>query len=939
MYTTKYEKQELVLNQKNDAKKEMQTNLSGIICSYAFLEDSLSTGNQAGASFVTILGTTEGQLYLMNKNFELRGPLETSPTRDLEIWCINPVFRGKGFMIAGNSTKFLMYEENGKDMKNPYIKADRYIQNKAFDNINVNAICQPSEDYLVAGLKDGRIIKVKLSSERSGGANGYEFSSLIYPFHNATINDMDIAVMKPLIATCSSDKSVKVWNYESKVLETEKVFEEEAKMISFHPSGFHLAVVFNNKIRLLNILMSGKGLESYHDLNDKQCTAIAFSNGGQYFAVAKNTTVHIYSSYTGENLSHLTLKDDNSIITKILWQQDDFKLYTSSREGHIIEWNFDIDKSEKLTVSKIPVLNNQSIANCFDFTSYSNKDQEENCLVVNTIERHIITVKLKKDDPRAREKEGALETKKPPTFTPVIRETGSRISAVKFASNNNLLILGTGQLGISQPGVLRFYKYPLTGQVSEIQIHQRAITKILVNKTDSMAFTIGEDNIISMIRLNWSDKDNSSNRPLFSEEYLYNKLEYTIQLDEISKMSQKLKETQERTKRFNESVKQQKMKEEVELNRKKEEEKRQGEFKIGELHKQVSAMEREYDEKMAQLKADNDRMIKEMEKANDERIEGETQKYENKNKLKEEAEKRFLQDFLKLERMQAEEKAKRMEEYDLRVREEQEERNKLLQRKIEIKEQHEKSIRDIESKADKTIDKLRREFDLTLKILESECEKQSNNLKKAIHECSDEENNNLKSEETLKNLSKEINDITLLITQAKNNKRNLETDIEEREETIRKKNDRIKELERKTQELEKFKFVLKYKIGELRRDIGPREQDIAKMKEQLEVMRSETKEYLRENGHLILFVNEFELKLKGIKNQFIDQDKKINEYQAYVSAYECELTELCGLADKGDEKEVKKKLIEIYNKYTNNDKKLTDMSVDAQQRLIKKRYC
>jgi cilia- and flagella-associated protein 57 len=68
---------------------------------------------------------------------------------------------------------------------------------------------------------------------------------------------------------------------------------------------------------------------------------------------------------------------------------------------------------------------------------------------------------------------------------------------------------------------------------------------------------------------------------------------------------------------------------------------------------------------------------------------------------------------------------------------------------------------------------------------------------------------------------------------------------------------------RKTQELEKFKFVLDYKIKELRRDIGPREEEISKMKEQLEVMKSEVEEFIRTNAHLLLFVNDFKLKVKG----------------------------------------------------------------------------
>lgn len=175
-------------------------------------------------------------------------------------------------------------------------------------------------------------------------------------------------------------------------------------------------------------------------------------------------------------------------------------------------------------------------------------------------------------------------------------------------------------------------------------------------------------------------------------------------------------------------------------------------------------------------------------------------------------------------------------------------------------------------------------------------------MKELIQKYSEEDNSNLKTQENLNNLVKTIQDINNNTQNERNRKRNLEIDIEERDDTIRKKNDRTKELERKTQELEKFKFVLKYKIGELRRDIGPREQEIAKMKEQLEVMRSETKEFKRTNAHLVLFVCEFGLQLRGIRNEIAAQESKINENATYINAFESEISELCGTLDKKEGK-------------------------------------
>jgi len=47
-------------------------------------------------------------------------------------------------------------------------------------------------------------------------------------YHVGSINDMDLCVRKPLIVTCGSDKCIKVWNYEERILEISKHFTEES---------------------------------------------------------------------------------------------------------------------------------------------------------------------------------------------------------------------------------------------------------------------------------------------------------------------------------------------------------------------------------------------------------------------------------------------------------------------------------------------------------------------------------------------------------------------------------------------------------------------------------------------------------------------------------------------------------------------------------------
>jgi hypothetical protein len=74
---------------------------------------------------------------------------------------------------------------------------------------------------------------------------------------------MDISIRKPLIATCGADKYIRIWNYEEKTLECQRAWPEEPQSISIHPNGFHLAVGFTDKIRLMNIIIHNSQIKNY----------------------------------------------------------------------------------------------------------------------------------------------------------------------------------------------------------------------------------------------------------------------------------------------------------------------------------------------------------------------------------------------------------------------------------------------------------------------------------------------------------------------------------------------------------------------------------------------------------------------------------------------------------------------------------------------------
>lgn len=78
---------------------------------------------------------------------------------------------------------------------------------------------------------------------------------------------MDACIKKPFIATTSIDRTVKVWSYTAQNgfnLEIDHHVKDEPCCVAFHPSGFHLVVGFNERIRMMNLFE--KILAPYKDI-------------------------------------------------------------------------------------------------------------------------------------------------------------------------------------------------------------------------------------------------------------------------------------------------------------------------------------------------------------------------------------------------------------------------------------------------------------------------------------------------------------------------------------------------------------------------------------------------------------------------------------------------------------------------------------------------
>ncbi|ORY34183.1 WD40 repeat-like protein [Neocallimastix californiae] len=124
------------------------------------------------------------------------------------------------------------------------------------------------------------------------------------------IYSLDTCIRKPLIATCSSDKSIRIWNYLEKTNEITKFFTDDVYCVSMHPSGLNILAGFNDKLRLMNILIDD--LKPYKEFNIRGCR-----------------------------------EGHSSKIQSIYWSLDDNYIITSGIDGAVYQWSLqDIIRGE-----------------------------------------------------------------------------------------------------------------------------------------------------------------------------------------------------------------------------------------------------------------------------------------------------------------------------------------------------------------------------------------------------------------------------------------------------------------------------------------------------------------------------------------------------------------------------------------------------------------
>jgi WD40 repeat protein len=127
---------------------------------------------------------------------------------------------------------------------------DNSDKEKMFNFISLVGPSNSNDQYVIATTSFNDIINISVNIK---DLDNQSVKHLISPFHSDSIEGMDISINKPYIITCSSDKTLRVWDYTKRNLTLSKNFDEEMYSVAYHPNGMHVVVSFMDKIMPLHI--------------------------------------------------------------------------------------------------------------------------------------------------------------------------------------------------------------------------------------------------------------------------------------------------------------------------------------------------------------------------------------------------------------------------------------------------------------------------------------------------------------------------------------------------------------------------------------------------------------------------------------------------------------------------------------------------------------
>ncbi|XP_056119583.1 cilia- and flagella-associated protein 57 [Rhinichthys klamathensis goyatoka] len=788
-----------------------------------------------------------------------------------------------GFVCSagpGTVCLFEKIEEEDQYKKTKDIKIPPEVfgnDSSSAEHQEISTLCiSPSEETLTASTDRGQLYSIQLSVVELEKGDRAHFEYLSQSFHSSIVTGLSTCIRKPLIATCSLDRSVRIWNFETNDLEMYMEFQEESYSVALHPTGLFILVGFSDKLRFMTLLIDD--IRTLKEFTVRSCRECVFSNGGHLFAAVNGNVINIYSTTTFEDI--LNLKGHNEKVRAVAFSADDSRLVSCGMDGAVYEWN---------TLSG--TRESDSVLKTCSYTGLTISPDAKTFFAVGTD----CTLKEIQD-------------------CQILREVPSGdvvCTTVAMSRSGRALFIGTST------GTVRAIKYPLPIQNAwlEYQAHAGPVTKMIITFDDQFLLTVSEDGCLFIWKI--IDKEGQGLKRekelKYTEEILVTKSDLEEKNKMILDLNTKVDELQEDIK-HQISLKDMTYKEKINeltekclqqnnsLNAEKEVLKTEKEKQQAAHVKALSEILEKHDKELQDMEStSNQKLMLEYEKYQELQLKLHNVQQECEQQLHsmEESKTRALEEMMQSYEAKLEEKMMLLNQFQ------DESQQQVRELEEYIKQEEEDTdieIHDIRMKYEQDLQK-EKKANAMLKVELDTTTKSFHGLQMEI------DNRNLEIEK----LKQEVQKLQSVIKSLENDITGLKAAIRNKDGIMQDKEKSIYDLNKKNSTLNKALEVMKHRAEFMEEEIAPKENQIEELKEQMQEMEGELKEFHKTNTELELKIDELNLKLKTKDKEIHKEMKKVQDFGVLVQRFKADLHTCVECIQ--DPKRLKDNIRELYKCY------------------------
>lgn len=792
------------------------------------------------------------------------GSLSDSNLANASITCIQGFSRGfilasdEGHLAIWEHTEVNEYEEKISEHYS-FIKTWHCGKKQSI----VALALTNSEETLAIALKSNDIGTCSLSQALM--YDGVKFNIFCGGFHSGKIQEMDLAIQRPLLATCSdTDHTLRIWNYNSMNCELAKklyVVQSDAidpsavsdikplLSVAFHPSGYYLAISFVDKVRLFHLLFDE--LRSFREVNTPNANVLKFSNGGHLLSIGSGQTIFIYKAYTLQLIQ--IIKVHTSQIHEMAWMPLDRKLVTMDSDGMVFEFLANSWTQEKEQQNPRVKFRSMTIAN--DLIVAYGAESSHPILMIKNSDNGITQISLDKELSQI-------------CFFNTIHRSPVYLASTREGS---VLLLGST--------LTKDYH-------EEIFAHQGAITKLRSSPDGKFVFSAGDDGTIFIFKVEESIEIVHTAAES-KEKELTNKIVddsladiVLIEREKLEKFKAEVENERGELDKMNHTINQSTKIREAQYQAKLQEFKDSMLENIKALQKRIQKIS----EGKVSQEHDHQMILRRVEADHNGKVDGIESLYERKLGIEDERFRQLEHDKVEMKQYYEEqmrvlkqhnentienlEKAfrdalcKAQEEYESTKRTAEELKDVYEKRLLQQEDEHEIEVLDLKEKYEKQLGELKQ----TSQKLEG-----TNKGLVATQVIGNQEKQEGANEIGKK--QQKINEKRENIIELRKQIKNLEQTIKEKEEAIMKKDNKIYEYKHQIKDLESSKkFLLQRKL-EILDEIQPKDEEIEMLTGRLKSVRSDLLKEQIDNSELERNIDRMDELIKHLKNDNKSQDE------------------------------------------------------------------